>query len=212
MFSNFSIEGAEVRNASPEHEIDDSWVVTEQYPVSGFILQEDTPVAITVAPSEETKRHWAYMEEQHEIDLAAEKAAEAKKKAEAKAAREEAKAEAKAEAERKKYEDEWVIRYILESDAPIDLATYTTMVGGSTSQTQDSSATKNNLVKTLKYPAGAFSGTYKVWSFGVDGMAGPYASTITCRIEVNGKIVEEQTSTGPYSSAMCNDGGYDINF
>lgn len=121
-------------------------------------------------------------------------------------------AEKKAEAERKKYEDEWVIRYILESDAPIGLATYTTMVGGSTNQEQDSSAAQTKLVKTLKFPSSNFSGTYEVWSFGVSGMAGAYATTITCKIEVNGEIVQKQTSKGAYSSAMCNEGGHDINF
>lgn len=121
-------------------------------------------------------------------------------------------AEKKAEAERKKYEDEWVIRYILESDAPIDIATYTTMVGGSTNQEQDASATETKLVKTLKFPASNFSGTYEVWSFGVSGMASANATTITCKVEINGRIVQEQTSKGAYSHAMCNDGGYDINF
>jgi hypothetical protein len=113
-------------------------------------------------------------------------------------AKKEAEAEAMDEAEAKAaLEEEWVIKYILESDAPIDVATYTTMVGGSTRQTQNSSATKNKLVKALKYPAHNlsgthnFSGTYEVWSFGVSGMAGPYAGTITCKVEMNGRIVDE---------------------
>lgn len=221
-------EEALVARGFPEPEIDqmqngsyptEDWRVSDTDPSPGQEVREGAKVVLTADGTDYLEAEQAHQERMEEDQAEAEakaktEAAEQEKADEAakKEAEVQAKADAKAEAERKKYEDEWVIRYILESDAPIDLATYTTMVGGSTNQTQDASATQTKLVKTLKYPSYNFGGTYAVWSFGVSGMASAYATTITCKVEINGKIVQEQTSKGAYATAMCNDGGYEVNF
>ncbi|NKX55984.1 PASTA domain-containing protein [Arthrobacter mobilis] len=121
-------------------------------------------------------------------------------------------AEKKEEAEAKKYEDHWVIKYTVESDAAVDLVTYTNMVDFEMNQEQDASASKTKVVKTYRFDADKFGGSYTAWSFGVSAMAGGYASTITCRIEVNGREVAKQTSTGPYANVTCHDGDYEASF
>lgn len=102
-----------------------------------------------------------------------------------------------------------VVTYILESDGTIEGATFTHMtVGGAVTQEQDTNPTFGKLERTYTFKYGQLhGGQFSVYSLGVGASAGPDATTITCKIVLNGKVVNEQTSNGPYSFVMCNKGG-----
>lgn len=98
------------------------------------------------------------------------------------------------------------VTYIVESDGPIELVTYTHFIGGSTAQEQDSAPAGGRVEKSYTFKSSDMFQKYGFWSLGVSGMAGPNAATISCSIILHGQVVSTQTSTGPYANVMCNQG------
>ncbi|MHA7191111.1 hypothetical protein ACX80N_12555 [Arthrobacter sp. MDT2-16] len=98
-----------------------------------------------------------------------------------------------------------VVTYTLESDGTIEGATYTQLLGGGGfSQEQDTNSHFGKVEKTYTFGNYEFHGQrYSSQSLGVAGTAGPDATTITCRITVNGTVTIEQTSSGPYAMVIC---------
>lgn len=98
---------------------------------------------------------------------------------------------------------------MLESDGTIDGAAYTHMtVRGTVTQEQDTNPTFGKLEKTYKFGYFDLNGSkYSVYSLGVAAFSGADATTITCKILLNGTVKNEQTSTGPNAWVMCNHGG-----
>lgn len=93
------------------------------------------------------------------------------------------------------------VTYEVTSDAVTATSvTFTTMDDGEMGQEQATEATLPLTKEVQIGKAGAFS----LDSFGVSAQAGPDATTISCKITVDGEVVAEQTSTGPYAMVMCN--------
>ncbi|WP_026820631.1 PASTA domain-containing protein [Arthrobacter castelli] len=208
-------------NTGSEDQADGGWMVTEQSPMSGMSIDANTTVELTVhsakfieeaqAKREAEQREAAEAEKAAKMKAATERPKAAEKKAEqeakeaaAKKKAEEAAAKKKAAAQAKKAKrtavssgtgDERVVRYFLESDAPIDIITCTSMINGETSQEQDTTGARSSVVKGYVFDEFEFGGSYSMYSFGVSGQAGAGASYITCRIEVEGRQVAKQTST-----------------
>lgn len=98
--------------------------------------------------------------------------------------------------------------YTLESDAPQVSATYMTVDNGSIGQ-QQANGVAPPWTQTLQVEE---AGMFDFQSFTLTGQmmpdmsnpTGAQGSTITCRIEVNGEVVAEQTSTGQFAIVTCN--------
>lgn len=99
--------------------------------------------------------------------------------------------------------------YTLESDARTVGATYATADSNGISQQQELGVTPP-WTKTLEYEDSWVSGQGFVLTGSMepvlDGSA-PDGTTITCRIEVDGEVVAEQTSTGQYAIVTCSSAG-----
>jgi hypothetical protein len=98
------------------------------------------------------------------------------------------------------------VTYEVESNGSIDLITYTHFIGGATAQEQASGPLYGKIQKNYTFKPAEMYQKYSFWSLGVSGMAGADATTITCRILLNGKVISQQTSTGAYANVMCNKG------
>ncbi|TFV83178.1 hypothetical protein [Blastococcus sp. CT_GayMR16] len=100
--------------------------------------------------------------------------------------------------------DESVV-YTLESDAPMVSATYATADSNGIGQQQELGVAPP-WTKTVQVEESLLSGNAFVLTGSMDPVldaSGPDGTTITCRIEVGGEVVAEQTSTGQYATATC---------
>lgn len=94
--------------------------------------------------------------------------------------------------------------YSLESDAPQVSASYLTVDGGSVGQEQANGVTPP-WSTTVQVEDSFLGGSYTLTGQMMPGdPGGPQGSAITCRIEVGGEIVAEQTSTGQFAVVTCN--------
>ncbi|MGO4246345.1 hypothetical protein AB4Y87_03955 [Paenarthrobacter sp. RAF54_2] len=99
-----------------------------------------------------------------------------------------------------------LVTYIVESDGPIGLITYTNFVGNKMGQEQASDEVLGPVEKSYEFDASNFESSYGFWSLGVSAQAGAGTSIITCRIMHDGREISKQTSTGQYSIVTCNAG------
>lgn len=94
---------------------------------------------------------------------------------------------------------ESTIVYEVTGDGGPATVSYMTAEGGNASQQQDTAAALP-WSTTVTVPE---AGSYDYQGFTLVAMAAGDATTITCRITVDGEVVAEQTSTGAYSIASC---------
>lgn len=95
------------------------------------------------------------------------------------------------------------VTYVVESDAPIGVITYTTFINGQMGQEQASDQAAGTIKKDYTYPLRYFDGSGLV-SLGVGAQAGAGATSITCRVLIDGQERIAKTSTGPYTVVSCN--------
>lgn len=97
------------------------------------------------------------------------------------------------------------VSYTLESDAKTVSATYATADANGIGQAQENGVA-SPWKKTMDVEDSWLSGQAFVLSGSMDPVldgSAPDGTTITCRIEVDGKVVAEQTSTGQYAMVSC---------
>lgn len=90
------------------------------------------------------------------------------------------------------------ILYEVESDGETASVTWMSVDGGSVGQQQDTAAALP-WSDTITVDDGLFSSSV----FSLVAQASETATTITCRITVDGEVVSEQTSQGAFSVATC---------
>jgi hypothetical protein len=92
------------------------------------------------------------------------------------------------------------VKYEVTSDgATLNSVTYLTVNDGASSQQQDNAVAAPWSKEIAIQDAGLFTSSI----FSLVAQAGDGATTITCKITADGKVIQEATSTGPYAVATC---------
>lgn len=93
------------------------------------------------------------------------------------------------------------VTYTVTSDAPISYINYSSSVSGSQDTGNIKEPTPSPFTKTVTLK---LSGDpYEVVLYSVSAAASESATWINCSIKVDGKVVKEAKSTGPYANASC---------
>jgi hypothetical protein len=94
------------------------------------------------------------------------------------------------------------LTYVVESDAPTGVITYSTFINGQLGQEQATNQPAGVVTKDYTYPTGFFEGN-GLRTYGLSAQAGDGASSITCKILLDGQELMKQSSTGPYTVVSC---------